>query len=185
HIAPQRLDFVNMDYFNPQPTTPDASTHNYTATIADHLSLRGGLLDNSVSATYFAARVWGQGAQDLVITPQGNSGNYFAQQDRIASRVGWSSTYSFGPVAGLGTHDLKAGSYVAGSSDHGQVHEHPIDIFDSTNQLIERISFTDGRPFRMSDKEFAFFGQDHWNISSRVALDFGVRAESQEVSEAI
>jgi Carboxypeptidase regulatory-like domain len=185
HIAPQRLDFVNMDYFNPQPTTPDASTHNYTATIADHLSLRGGLLDNTVSVTYFNARVWGQGAQDLVIAPAGNSGGYFAQQDRSASRVGWSSTYSFGPLASLGTHNIKVGSYVAGSSDHGQVNEHPIDVFGSMNQLIERISFTGGRPFRMSDKEFAFFGQDHWSISPRVAVDFGVRAESQEVSEAM
>jgi hypothetical protein len=93
HIAPQRLDFVNMDYFNPQPTTPDASTHNYTATLADHLSLRGGLLDNTVSVTYFDARVWGQGAQDLMIAPAGNSGDYFAQQDRNASRASWSSTY--------------------------------------------------------------------------------------------
>ena len=185
HIAPQRLDFVNMDYFNPQPTTPDASTHNYTATMADHLSLGGGLLDNTVSATFFDARVWGQGAQDLTIAPAGNSGDYFAQQGRNASRVGWSSIYSLGALAGLGTHNLKAGSYVAGSSDHGEVTEHPIDILGSTNQLIERISFTGGRPFRMSDKEFAFFAQDHWNISSRVAVDLGVRAESQEVSEAM
>src|ERR1039457_2025020 len=28
HVAPQRLAFVNMNFFNPQPTTPDASTHN-------------------------------------------------------------------------------------------------------------------------------------------------------------
>jgi hypothetical protein len=185
HIAPQRLDFVNMDYFNPQPATPDASTHNYTATIADHLSLRGGVLDNTVSLTFFDSRVWGQGAQDLMIAPTGNSGDYFAQQDRNASRLGWSSTYSFGPLAALGTHNLKAGSYVAGSSDHGQLNEHPIDIFGSANQLIERIDFTGGRPFRMSDKEFAFFAQDHWNISHRVAFDFGMRAESQEVSEAM
>jgi hypothetical protein len=185
HVAPERLDFVNMDYFNPQTTTPDASTRNYTATIADHLSLGGGLLDNVVSVTYFDARVWGQGAQDLAITPAGNSGDYFAQQDRNASRVGWSSTYSFGPLAGFGTHNLKAGSYVAGSSDRGQVSEHPIDIFGAMNQLMERISFAGGRPFQMSDKEVAFFGQDHWNISPSIAMDFGVRAESQEVSEAM
>jgi hypothetical protein len=185
HVAPQRLGFVNMDFFNPQATTPDASTHNYTGTIADHLSLRGGLLDNTLSITSFGARVWGQGTQDLMIAPTGNSGNYFAQQDRNASRLGWSSTYSFGSLTGLGTHNLKAGSYVAGSSDTGQVNEHPIDIFGSANQLLERISFSGGRPFQMSDKEFAFFGQDHWNISPRVAVDFGVRAESQELSEAM
>ena len=35
HIAPQRLGHVNMDYFNPEETTPDASTHNYTGTVTD------------------------------------------------------------------------------------------------------------------------------------------------------
>jgi hypothetical protein len=56
HVAPQRMDFVNMNYFNPQPTSPDASTHNYTATLADRLSLRGGLLENTLSVTLFDAR---------------------------------------------------------------------------------------------------------------------------------
>src|ERR1019366_3661051 len=51
HIAPQRLDFVNMNYFNPQPTTPDDSTHNYTATLADRLGIGGGLLENTLSVT--------------------------------------------------------------------------------------------------------------------------------------
>ena len=39
HIAPQRLGHVNMDYFNPEETTPDASTHNYTGTLTDRLTL--------------------------------------------------------------------------------------------------------------------------------------------------
>ena len=33
HMAPQRLQFVNLNYYNPQPTTPDANTSNYTATV--------------------------------------------------------------------------------------------------------------------------------------------------------
>ena len=37
--APQRLGFVNMNYFNPQETTPDASTHNYTSTVSDKLTI--------------------------------------------------------------------------------------------------------------------------------------------------
>jgi hypothetical protein len=185
HIAPQRQDFVNMDFFNPQPTTPDASTHNYTGTVADHLTVRGGLWDNTISVTQFTARVWGQGPQDFMIAPAGNSGDYFAQQDRNSSRVSAASTYSFGAMSGLGTHNVKIGAYVARSSDQGQVNEHPIDILGPANQLIERISFTGGQPFRRTDTEFAFFGQDHWNISSRVAMDFGLRAESQAVSEAV
>ena len=95
HIAPQRLSYVNLDYFNPQPTVPDAATHNYTATIADRLTLWGGLLENIFSATRFDAGVWRQGNQDLTVAPWGNSGNYFAQQSRTAVRYGWSPVYSF------------------------------------------------------------------------------------------
>jgi hypothetical protein len=30
HIAPQKIDYANLDYYNPEPTTPSAATRNYT-----------------------------------------------------------------------------------------------------------------------------------------------------------
>jgi hypothetical protein len=163
---------------------PDAGTHNYTATLADRLGIGGGLLENTLSVTRFDARVWGQGSQDLTIAPGGNTGSYFAQQTRNASRIGWTPVYSFAALNWLGTHDLKAGAYMAESTDNGQVSNHPVDIVGSTNQLLERIAFTPGQPFRMWDTEYAFFGQDHWIVSPRLAVDLGIRAESQELSES-
>lgn len=184
HLAPQRMDYVNMNYFNPQPTTPDASTHNYTGTIADKLSIWGGMLDNTLSFTRFDAQVWGQGSQDLVITPLGNTGSYFSQQNRDASRYSWSPIYSFASVNWFGAHNIKAGAYVAESTDRGQVLEHPIDVMNGSNQLLERIAFTGGRPFQMSDADYAVFAQDHWMVTPRLAVDFGVRTESQQLSQS-
>ena len=63
HMAPQRLEYAGLDYFNPEPTTPDASTRNYTATLGDKWTLWGGLLDNTLSATRFGANVWRSGAR--------------------------------------------------------------------------------------------------------------------------
>jgi len=184
HVAPQRLDFVNMNFFNPQPTTPDASTHNYTATLADRLTIGSGLLESTFSATRFDARVWGQGSEDLTMTPAGNTGSYFAQQARNASRLSLAPVFSFGAVNWLGTHNYKIGSYFAESTDNGQVTEHPIDILNSASQLIENISFTGGQAFRRWDTEYAFFGQDHWIVTPRLSVDLGVRTESQQVSES-
>ncbi|MBZ5577364.1 MAG: TonB-dependent receptor [Acidobacteriia bacterium] len=184
HVAPQRLQWVNINYFNPEPTSPDAGTHNYTATVADRWTLGGGLLENTLSVTRFDARVWGQGPLDLTIAPGGNSGNYFAQQNRVASRIGWLPDYAFAPVSGAGTHHFKMGAYIANSADRGQVEEHPVNIVGAAGQPIERIAFTGGQPYRMSDTEFAFYGQDHWILSPRLAADLGVRTESQEISEA-
>ena len=95
HVAPERQEFVNLDYFNPPSTTPDAAIHNYTATLSDRYTLLGGVLENTFSATQFGARVWGQGQNDMVLTPYGNSGNYFNDLDRTASRYGWSPNYAF------------------------------------------------------------------------------------------
>jgi hypothetical protein len=183
HVAPERLDFATLSAFNPEPTTPDASTHNYTVTLADRLTIGSGLLENMFSATRFDARVWGLGSQDLIMTPEGNAGNYYAQQSRYASRLGWTPVFTFGAFNWLGTHTFKVGSYMAESTDNGQVADHPIDIQNSAGQLIERISFTGGQAFRRWDVEYAFFGQDHWMVTPHLALDLGVRTESQQVSE--
>jgi hypothetical protein len=184
HVAPQRLGHVNMDYFNPLPTTPDASTHSYTGTVSDRLTLFGGLLESTFSAMRFDVGVWGEGDQDLTITPVGNRGNYFANKTRDASRYSGASIYSFAALAGWGTHNLKVGSYFAGSSENGQLNENPIDILGSLGQWIERIDFPRSHTFQISDIEYSFYGQDHWVVSPRLALDLGVRTESQEVSEA-
>ena len=184
HAAPQRLDFVTMNAFNPLPVTPDASTHNYTVTLADRLTIGSGLLENTFSATRFDARVWGRGSQDLMImTPAGNSGSYFEQQNRNASRLSLAPVFTFGAFDWHGAHNFKVGSYMAESTDNGQVAEHPIDILNSANQLIESIAFTGGQAFRRWDTEFALFGQDHWNVTPRLAVDLGIRSESQQVSE--
>jgi hypothetical protein len=185
HVAPQRSDFVNMDYFNPQSTTPDASTQNYTATVADKLTIGGGILDNTFSFTRFDARVWGQGQQDFTITPQGNSGSYFAQQNRQAARTSWAPTFSSPAVQWLGVHTFKAGVYLARSTDQGQVTEHPINILDATGQLLEQIDFVGGQQFQMRDMEEAFFVQDHWLVTPKLAFDLGIRTESQELSSSL
>ena len=182
HVAPQRLDFVNMNYFNPQPTTPDASTHNYTGTLSDKLSILGGLWENTFSATKFDARVWAKGDQDFVLQPQGNSGNYFTQQTRDAERYGWATTFAAAPWNRWGAHNFKLGAYVAGSYEDGYMEQHPIDTLNYAGQLLERIAFIKGAPFKNNDQEYDFFVQDHWNLSPRVAVDIGLRTESQELS---
>jgi hypothetical protein len=185
HIAPQRLQNVNLDYFNPVPTTPDAGTQNYTVTIADRLTLGGGLLENTISGTRFNANVWGHGENDLRLTPNGNAGDYFSEQNRQASRASWLPSYAFRRVKGLGTHDFKVGSYIAYSAVHGQMTNRPVDILDASYRLTEQITWQGGHtPYSLDDDEYAFYGQDHWTLTHRVALDLGVRTESQEVSHS-
>ncbi len=186
HIAPQRRDFVNLNYFSPEPVSPNSSSRNYAGAISDHVSLKGGLLENTLSITRFDANVWGNGDSPMVLTPTGNSGSYFAAEDRGASRAEWLETYSPNLFGGSGDngHQLKFGSSVAWADDDGQFFAHSISILGPQSAVLQQINFTGGQPFDRTDEELAFFGQDHWQIRPRLALDYGLRAETQRVTQS-
>jgi hypothetical protein len=184
HAAPQRLEGLNLDYYNPSPTTPDGRTRNLTGTISDHLTLWGGLWENRFSTTYFDGSVWGQGPGGLTISPTGNSGYYFADQSRAASRISGNSSYSFAPLPKWGTHQFKIGAYFAGSEHSGDIVERPIRITDVAGHDLVNIDFPRTRNFEVSDLERSFFVQDHWIVSPRLAIDIGARSESQQISGA-
>lgn len=185
HIAPQRLGHVNLDYFNPEPTTPDASIRNFTGTLIDRLTLWGGLLETTFSTTRVNAGVWPEGNQDMVISPLGNSGSYFQQKSRQAQRISGASIYSLAPQQKAGSHNVKIGAYAASSDETGQVTDHPVDIVNAANTLLERIAFPfPTQTFDVDDVEKAVFAQDHWIISPRLSVDLGIRTESQQISGA-
>lgn len=184
HLAPQRMGNWNINYFNPVETSPDARTHNYTGTVADRVTLGSSLFENTFSVTTFDAGVWGKGGHDLVITPGGNSGDYFAGQQRSANRISGQSAWGIKPVSAAGAHHFKIGTYAAASHEDGHVEEHPIDIRNQAGHTIERISFNRVREFEISDVELNFFAQDHWMVSPRLSLDLGARVESQQISGA-
>ena len=185
HVAPQRSNFPTLDYFNPLPTTPDTTNHNYTGTAFDRLTLWRGTLENRISATQFDAASWGQGLEDLTIGPAGNSGNYFANEHRTAARYSGASRYEFAPIKGWGTHQLKIGGYVAHSEQSGNIQERPINVVDITGLLLMRMTFPFPHTFDVSDLEKSFFGEDHWILTPTLAVDLGVRTESQQISGAI
>src|SRR5437016_6935447 len=124
HTAPKHVNFVDPQFFNPQPVTPSYRGYQQVVTLIDHASISGGLLDSSVSQQQFRSQIGAQGDAALVLTPTGNTGNYFARQHRDSSRVEWLETLSFNE----GTHDWKLGSMVARTSYNGGFSFKPIEI---------------------------------------------------------
>lgn len=184
HAANQHTRFANMDWFNPEPVTPNSADSTYAAAMTDRASLGGSLLESALSASTFHAGVWPQGTRDMVLTPLGNQGNYFSQQSRIASRLEWRETFSFSRNW-MGVHNFKFGSTLGGTVEHGQVRDNAVNIRDSAGTLLESIRFTPGQPFQRSDVETAFFAQDHWVVGSHFAIEAGIRAEQQRITDTV
>jgi hypothetical protein len=84
HIAPQRREFVDLNYFNPERVTPNSSSRNYAGAISDHVSLKSGLLENTISVTRFDANVWGNATARWCSRRQETPGVILAR--RVAAR---------------------------------------------------------------------------------------------------
>ncbi len=182
HLAPQRINFVNLDYFNPQPVTPSFRARDDTGTVTDRLTVGGSLLESTVAIKRLGVDVGGQGRDEMALTPAGNRGNFFSEQSRRTSRFEWVELFSVRPISHYGAHNLKFGTTVARTTDRGEFIARPVNILDAAGQLLKRIEFVDHRPFNLSDVEFAAFGQDQWVLNSRLALDLGLRLERQGIT---
>ena len=183
HVAPRHMSFVNLSFFNPQEVTPTFSAHDYTGTVIDRLTIGSNLLESTVAFKRFNGNVWGQGAQDMVLTPEGNTGNYFSQQDRRASRIEWLEIFSVKPISKIGAHNFKFGTTVARTTNRGSFDARTVSIETADGQPVRQIDFEGGRPFDRADLETGFFGQDHWVVNPKLAVDIGTRFEYQGVTE--
>jgi hypothetical protein len=182
HAANQRSRYATLDYFNPEPVSPDAATQTYAAALTDHAVLGSALLESAFSFSTFRDRVWPRGDLGLTLTPFGNTGNYFNSQTRTASRLEWRETYSFTKTA-WGVHNFKLGATLGGAAEHAMVQDRPVDIRDAGGILAETIRFAPGLPIARSDMESTLFAQDQWVLNSRFALQAGIRAEQQEITK--
>jgi hypothetical protein len=185
HMPLQHTSFVNLDFFNPQPVSPNYNQHNYEGTVTDTLQTGAGTLASAISIQRFDASVWSQGLADMILTPTGNRGNYFSGQNREAGRYEWTETLSLVPRTALGTHDIKFGTSIARTSNTGEFSARPVQILDPSGNLLEQISFTGGNPYQVNDLELGVYAQDHWNLNGKLAFDFGVRLERQQIADSL
>ena len=82
----------------------------------------------------------------------------------------------------MGDHTLQIGSVLAHAENAGDFNARPVLIEDSTGHLVSRIDFSGTGSFAVSDLEPSLFAQDHWVLRPNLALDLGVRSESQTIT---
>ena len=121
----------------------------------------------------------------MILTPRGNRGNYFSQQNRSASRFEWMESIVFQPIERRGRHNLRLGWALARSASRGEFTARPVNIVDEQSRLRKRLEFAGGQPFDRSDMEIDFYVQDHWGLNPKTALDLGLRVERQAITRTL
>jgi hypothetical protein len=179
---PQRDQFVNLDFFRPQPVTPNYKQKDFVVTVRDHYQLKEGMLQSAFSFKRFDADVWGQGNDEQTLTPAGEQGNYFATQSRHSHRLELFEVYSSPTKHFLGTgHEIKVGFDFNNVDNLLNYSARPVNVLREDGTLAERIVFRGVLPIQAANREYVGFAQDRLLVRPNLSFDLGLRLEDQRI----
>jgi len=180
---PERNQFIGLDFFRPQPVTPNYKQKDFIFSARDHYALEGGMLETAISFKRFNANVWGQGTSEQTLTPTVEEGNYFATQDRQSRRFEFFAVYQFPRESLLlGSHNIKLGWDFNSVSNQMNFSARPVNIVRADSSLAERIVFDPAPHIQVHNREYVGFAQDRWMVRSNLSFDLGLRYENQQIA---
>ena len=118
----------------------------------------------------------------MVLSPIGNTGTYFGQQSREATRFQWLETWTSAPLDLYGKHTVQVGTVLAHAEDTGQVLDRNVNLVDAAGNLRQTITYSGSGAFSLADFEPAAYAQDHWIVNRNLATDTGIRIETQSLT---
>jgi hypothetical protein len=179
---PQRDQFVNLDFFRPQPVTPNYKQKDFVFTVRDHYQLLEGMLQSAFSFKRFDAAVWGQGNDEQTLTPTVEQGNYFATQSRHSHRLELFEVYSSPAKHFLGVgHEIKVGFDFNSVGNLLNYSARPVNVLREDGTLAERIVFRGVLPIQATNREYTGFAQDRVLVRPNLSFDLGLRLEDQRI----
>jgi outer membrane receptor protein involved in Fe transport len=185
-VYPQRLQYLGLNTFTPQPSTSDYHQRGYQL-YGQHRYLTGNesLLTSQFSYKTFDVDITPAGSGPYQLLLETTEGGFFNSQKRRASRFDWEETYQFNPRHFLGTHQWHVGLEYAYSSYSGIQSSLPVEIQGAEGTPIERITFGNGGHAYVTQHEVTWFAADQWTVSPRLLLDLGLRFDSDTVTSSV
>jgi outer membrane receptor for ferrienterochelin and colicin len=184
-LYPQKLDFLGLNTFTPQPSTPDFHQRGYQVYGQHRYILgHGGLLSSQFSYKKFDADITAQSDDPYRLLLETTEGGFFNRQARRTSRVSWNETYRFAPWQFLGSHEFTIGLALEHSQYDGRQTFRSVEIDGLSNTPVERISFAAPTSFRIDQNETTWFVGDQWAIIPRFTLSFGLRLDNDTITNS-
>ena len=185
-LYPQRLQYLGLNTFTPQPSTSDYHQRGYQV-YGQHRYVTGeeSLLTSQFSYKTFDTDLTPAGEGTYRLLPDTTEGGFFNSQARRSSRADWQETYQLEPQHFLGTHEFKVGLNYSHSTFDGRQSFLPVEIADTAGTTIERITFSNPSSDSVSQNEIAWFTSDKWTPFSRLTVDLGLRFDRDSVTDAV
>jgi hypothetical protein len=168
-----------LTFLEPLETTRDVRQNWVMWTLKDQIYFRrGALLEFGFANSRAMNRESPQGSQTYLITPFGRSGNYFAHHSRETSRQQWTANLLFAPEDG---HQMKFGLDLQRSTFDQTVARHDYRVLRTDFSLARHVRFEGNHRQLKNNFETAIFAEDRWAAADGVMVEFGLRAEWDQV----
>jgi outer membrane receptor protein involved in Fe transport len=185
-IFPQKLDFLGLNTFTPQASTPDLHERGFQGYLQHrYITGSGDLLTSQVSFRKFDADVSANSNDTYQLLVESTTGGFFNLQNRETLRTEWEEIFRVHPLHFHGSHELQAGIEFAHSSYNGRQEFRPVEIFGLAGVPLERIQFGPTSSFPIHQNETAWFVGDKWTVSNRLTFDLGLRFDRDSVTDSV
>jgi hypothetical protein len=184
-VYPQKLDYLGLNTFNTQASTPDFHQRGFQAYL-QHRFLIGasGLLTSQFSYKKYDADVTPHNDDPYRLMLETTEGGFFNRQARRTTRTSWDETYRFAPWHFAGSHQFTTGLSFEHSEYQGRQAFSPVEIDGAANTPIERISFSNPTSFAINQNETAWFVGDQWSVGPRFILTPGLRFDYDTITHS-
>jgi hypothetical protein len=182
---PQRLNYLGLNTFTTQKSTPDFHQRGYQINL-QHTYVTGtsSQLSSLFSYKKYDADITAQSDEPYRVQLETTLGGFFNRQDRRTSRVSWQENYHFAPRKFAGTHQVNAGLSYEHSSYNGRQTFRPVEFDAAGETPVERITFSSPTEFSVTQNETAWFVGDQWALTPRLTLTPGVRFDHDAITHS-
>lgn len=192
-LFPLRREYADISSLIPQSASSNYGQKGVSTGSTDrYLFASGGILTSLFQYMKFDSNAYGQGTNNMVITPGPNlargvdfvwNGDFFNKYVRYSDDEELAENYQFPKRHFLGTHDMKAGIEIDRRTYAGTSLSHPVLLDRQDGTLAESINFTPAGNLHATDTEYALFAEDHWAFRDNLSVDYGLRYSYQTVGE--
>jgi len=182
-VFPQKLDFFNLNTFNPADTTANFHQRGWFLALNEQAAFKSGaLLQSSFSIKQFDADIFANSGAPYRITPDRNFGGWFDRQHRESRRYELLEVYHFAPRRFHGSHALKTGLNFSHTTFTGSDLGRPVQVVRQNGTIGQLIEFVGDSALRRRQNEYSVFVQDKWTLNGRVTFDLGLRFDRDQIA---
>jgi len=176
---------VGLGPLNPVSTTSNEHTRQYFGSVRDQAYFgRGALVEFGYAHNDFSSVESPQGQNLYIISPQGNSGNYFVNSTQAAVRDQGLIKAYLPKFQFAGSHRIEAGADASWLHYSADFRRTGYQVFGLPGQLISETLFPAPASFHVGDAEMSAYLLDTWRATNHLQFNLGIREDwDQKISD--